>query len=121
MCGRTVLSECWSRQQVLQDLAVLLERALHLLPGHEFTHLLGEFPEFLKSNQKKADQAGFVDRRVLILGYKAQLSNETLVYYYPAVIVTLSPWLLQQVKRHVSTTVPGKYLGQEPHSKDGFL
>lgn len=58
MCGRTVLSERWSRQQVLQDLAVLLKRALHFLPSHEFTHLLGEFPEFLKPSQrKKADQA----------------------------------------------------------------
>lgn len=67
MCGRTVLCERWRRQQVLQDLAVLLERALHFLPGHEFTHLLGEFPEFLKPKQKKADQAGFDDRRVFIL------------------------------------------------------
>lgn len=65
VCGRTVLSERWSCQQVLQDLAVLLERALHFLPGHEFIHLLGEFPEFLKPNQKKADQASFDDRHVL--------------------------------------------------------
>lgn len=66
MCGRTVLGEGWSRQQVLQDLAVLLERALHFLPGHEFTHLLGEFPEFLKPNQKEADQADVADRRVVL-------------------------------------------------------
>lgn len=34
---------------MLQDLAVLLEWALYFLPGHEFTHLLGQFPEFLKA------------------------------------------------------------------------
>lgn len=68
LCGRTVLGERWSRQQVLQDLAVLLERTLHFPPGHEITHLLGEFPEFLKPNQKKADQASCDDRRALILG-----------------------------------------------------
>lgn len=68
VCGRTILGERWSRQQVLQDLAVLLERTLHFLPGHEFTHLLGEFPEFLKANQKEADQAGSDDWRVFKLG-----------------------------------------------------
>ncbi len=53
---RTIFSECWSSQQVLQDLAILLEWTLHLLPGHELTHLFGEFPEFLKQNHKQTIQ-----------------------------------------------------------------
>lgn len=52
MCGHTILSERRRRQQVLQDLAVLLEGTLHFLPGHEFAHLLGEFPEFLKRQEE---------------------------------------------------------------------
>lgn len=46
----TVLGEGRRRQQVLQNLAILLKRTLHLLPGHELTHLFGQFPEFLKEN-----------------------------------------------------------------------
>lgn len=46
----TVLGEGRRRQQVLQNLAILLKGTLHLLPGHELTHLFGQFPEFLKQN-----------------------------------------------------------------------
>lgn len=46
----TVFGEGRRRQQVLQNLAVLLKRTLHLLPGHELAHLFGQFPEFLKEN-----------------------------------------------------------------------
>lgn len=45
---RTIFSESRGRQQVLQDLAILLKRTLDFLPGHELAHLLGQFPEFLK-------------------------------------------------------------------------
>lgn len=47
----TVLCEGRGRQQVLQDLAILLKGTLHLLPGHELTHLFGQFPEFLKQDR----------------------------------------------------------------------
>lgn len=51
----TIFGEGWSGQQVLQDLAILLKRTLHFLPGHELTHLFGQFPEFLKLKPKRGD------------------------------------------------------------------
>lgn len=48
MVPLTVIGEHWSRQQVLQDPAVLFKRTLHLLPGHELAHLLGQLPELLQ-------------------------------------------------------------------------
>lgn len=43
-----IFTEDWYREQILQDLPVPLKWALDLLPCHEFTHLFGQFPKFLK-------------------------------------------------------------------------
>lgn len=43
----TILAKDGSGEEVLLNLAVLLKRALHFLPGHELVHLLGQVPEFL--------------------------------------------------------------------------
>lgn len=43
-----VFTEDWYCEQILQDLPVPLKWTFHLFPRHEFTHLFGQFPKFLK-------------------------------------------------------------------------
>lgn len=43
----TILAKDGSGEEVLQNLAVLLKRTFHFLPGHKLVHLLGQLPEFL--------------------------------------------------------------------------
>lgn len=48
----TILAKDGRGEEVLQNLAVLLKRTFHFLPGHELVHLLGQLPEFLPNKAR---------------------------------------------------------------------
>lgn len=92
------------------------------LSSRSWIHSLAwQVPKISETKPEKARSGWLPWQACVNTCYKAQLSDETLVYYYPVVIMTLSLWLLQRVKRHVSITgVPGKYQGQEPNRNPPF-
>lgn len=63
----TILIEDGRGVKVVQNVAVLLKWALHLLPGHEFTHLPRQLHEFLRTK---------ATRQKCSIGNDAQTMNQ---------------------------------------------